>query len=112
MHADYVNLMRTGYSWTEIINLTWNDDQKEAYGMSREMTGMKHRFICSKAAPKAGEGKGCTDWREVGILAINMLFFTIIIKRQELTKEQYLHNEQVSRLYEEHKDRVIQHRLF
>ena len=45
-------------------------------------------------------------------MAINMLFFTIIIKRQELTKEQYLHNEQVSRLYEEHKDRVIQHRLF
>ena len=41
-----------------------------------------------------------------------MLFFTIIIKKQELTQEQYMHNEKVSRLYEEHKDRVYQHRLF
>jgi uncharacterized protein (TIGR02413 family) len=40
-------------------------------------------------------------------MTLNILFFTIIIKKHEISVEEAVHLEMVKRLYEENKDRII-----
>ncbi|MFT8322582.1 MAG: YrzI family small protein [Bacillus sp. (in: firmicutes)] len=40
-------------------------------------------------------------------MTLNLLFFTIIIKKQELTTEEVLHEQRINKIMEENKERQI-----
>lgn len=40
-------------------------------------------------------------------MTLNLLFFTVSIKKRLIAPEEALHEEMVEKLYEEHKDRLI-----
>lgn len=40
-------------------------------------------------------------------MTLNFLFFTLTIKKREVSVEEAVHQEMVKRLYEENKDRII-----
>jgi len=44
--------------------------------------------------------------KEVIGMTLNILFFTITIRKRETTMEEALHNEHVQRIYEENKRKV------
>ncbi len=45
-------------------------------------------------------------------MTLNLLFFTIIIRKREVSTEEYLHQERIEKLMEEHKDRHMSHHRF
>jgi uncharacterized protein (TIGR02413 family) len=45
-------------------------------------------------------------------MTLNMLFFTITIKKQKMTTEEYLHQERIKKIRDEQLDKAIMYRNF
>lgn len=45
-------------------------------------------------------------------MTLNMLFFTITFKKKKMTTEEYLQQERIRKLREEHLDKAMRHRPF